>query len=383
MEVGDEAVRDLELVRWMNELVRPSLVRLYNSAREHTRLEGADNAAANGVHVLLGLQRLVDNVGRILRDLEVLAVHAVLCEILNFNRFEDALTNVQLHGSDLDALLFSCLQELFREVESSCWRCNRSDLTWVCKHTLVCFLVGIRRFTLYVLRKRHLSDALDYFMQIAIVGETNCTTTGRGVIDDFAVEAIVVEVDLVSDANLASRLNQDIPNALLGLQLTEEHDLDLRIGLFLLTEQTGWEHLCVVHNDHITLVHVLQDVLELLVFDITRLAIENHHFGGFAWVSWILGDRVFRNRELELRELHGGGTSIKRKPQRYDDFRANASDFGVECGFTEVAQGDRNARLAAQALLLPSPTIAAIEAGFACSHGALQARDQGRAPRWA
>ncbi len=63
MEVGDEAVRDLELVRWMNELVRPSLVRLYNSAREHTRLEGADNAAANGVHVLLGLQRLVDDVG--------------------------------------------------------------------------------------------------------------------------------------------------------------------------------------------------------------------------------------------------------------------------------------------------------------------------------
>ena len=79
VEVCDEAIRNLELIRRVDELICPTLVWLHNATRENTRFECTHNTATNGIDVLLGLERLVDHICRVLRDFEVLAVHTVLC----------------------------------------------------------------------------------------------------------------------------------------------------------------------------------------------------------------------------------------------------------------------------------------------------------------
>ncbi len=229
----------------------------------------------------------------------------MLCQVFHLDCFEDALTNVELHRSDLDPLLISRLEQLLGEVQARCRGCDRTNLVWVGKDALICFLVGIGRLALDVLRQRHLTNALDHFMQIAVVREPHRAATRCRVVNDFAVEAIIVEIDLVANTHLARRLYEYVPNALLRLEFAQQHHFNLRVGLLLLAEQTCRKYLGVVHNDHVALVHVVKNILELLVFDVSRFAVENHHFRGFAWICWILGNSVFRDGELELRELHG------------------------------------------------------------------------------
>lgn len=62
MEVRDESIGNLELIRWMNELIRPTLVWLYDTAGKHARFQSTHHTAAHGINVTLGLQRFVDNV---------------------------------------------------------------------------------------------------------------------------------------------------------------------------------------------------------------------------------------------------------------------------------------------------------------------------------
>ncbi len=119
VEVGDEPISDLEFVWRVDELVSPAPVRLDDPAREHTRFKCAHYATANCVHVFLRLESFVDDVGRVLGYLKVLAVHAVLCQIFYLDGLEDALSDVELNRCDLYALLLGGLEQLLGEVQSS------------------------------------------------------------------------------------------------------------------------------------------------------------------------------------------------------------------------------------------------------------------------
>lgn len=55
MEVGDEAIGDLEFIRWMNELISPSLVWLHDATCENARFKRTHDAAADRIDVLLRL----------------------------------------------------------------------------------------------------------------------------------------------------------------------------------------------------------------------------------------------------------------------------------------------------------------------------------------
>lgn len=109
MEVRDESVGNLELIRWVDELICPTLVWLYDTACEHARFESAHHAATNCIDITLGLQRLVDHVCRVLCDLEVFAIHAMLSKIFYFDSLENPLPDIQLDSSDLYTLLLRSL----------------------------------------------------------------------------------------------------------------------------------------------------------------------------------------------------------------------------------------------------------------------------------
>ena len=82
-----------------------------------------------------------------------------------------------------------------------------------------------------------LPDPLDDLEQVDLGVEPHGPPPGRGVVDHLAPDLPVVEVDLVADPDLPRRVDDHVPDPLLLVELPEEEDLDLRVGLLLAAEE--------------------------------------------------------------------------------------------------------------------------------------------------
>ena len=100
-----------------------------------------------------------------------------------------------------------------------------------------------------------------------VVEETQgASATGR-VVDDFSHHRRgVVEEELVADTYLAGRFYEHIPKAHLLVEFAKEEYFYLRIGLLLCAIEACGEHLCVVEDEDVAFVEVVQSVAELQVF---------------------------------------------------------------------------------------------------------------------
>ena len=108
-----------------------------------------------------------------------------------------------------------------------------------------------------------------------VVQETERTTTTGRVVDNLGHHrSILLEEEFITDTDLTGRLNQHIPQAQVGIQLTEKEHLDLGIGLLLRSIETGGEHLCVVEDEGVILVEVIQDITEIKVDGIAFLVFQ-------------------------------------------------------------------------------------------------------------
>ena len=108
-----------------------------------------------------------------------------------------------------------------------------------------------------------------------VVQEAERTTTASRIVDNFGHHrSILLEEEFVTDTDLTGRLYQHIPQAQVGIQLTEKEHLDLGIGLLLRSIETGGEHLCVVEDEGVILVEVIQDIAEIKVDGIAFLVFQ-------------------------------------------------------------------------------------------------------------
>ena len=125
----------------------------------------------------------------------------------------------------------------------------------------------------------------------AVVKETQRAPTAGGIINDLCHHrTFFLEEQFVADTDLTCRFHQHIPQAQLRIQLTQQEDFNLGIGLFLCAIQTGGEYLRIVEDDGVTLVEIVDDATELDEFlgvvarfvffehlDGLTLAMHNHH----------------------------------------------------------------------------------------------------------
>ena len=61
----------------------------------------------------------------------------------------------------------------------------------------------------------------------------------------------------------------------LFVQLTQQEHFNTRTGLFLVTVQAGRENLGVVEDKHIFVIKIVQNILEHLVLNLTRLTVQH------------------------------------------------------------------------------------------------------------
>ena len=57
------------------------------------------------------------------------------------------------------------------------------------------------------------------------------------------------------------------------IELAKNEDLDLCVGLFLRTIQTGRKHLCVIEDEHVTIIKIVYDVSEVKILAFDRLSL--------------------------------------------------------------------------------------------------------------
>ena len=63
---------------------------------------------------------------------------------------------------------------------------------------------------------------------------------------------------------------------MLLVELTQQEHLNVSSGLFLVAVELGREHLCVVEDEGVLVVEVVDDVLEDAVLNFTSLAVQHH-----------------------------------------------------------------------------------------------------------
>ena len=96
-----------------------------------------------------------------------------------------------------------------------------------------------------------------------VIEETQRASTAGGIVDDLSHHgAVLVEEKLVADTDLSCRLYQHVPQSQFLVQFSQQEHLNLCIGLFLGTIETGWEHLGVIQYHDIAIVEIVDDMAE-------------------------------------------------------------------------------------------------------------------------
>src|SRR5712671_5745950 len=112
MKVRDQAVHDLEIVRWENEQVAVAGAGPHMPAMVDRGFERAYDRRSHSPHPTPHTLLLVDGARGSLRDLVGLRVHRVLGEFLALDRFERAGSDVKIDPGDERALRLNAGEEL-------------------------------------------------------------------------------------------------------------------------------------------------------------------------------------------------------------------------------------------------------------------------------
>jgi hypothetical protein len=162
-------------------------------------------------------------------------------------------------------------------------------------HGLVALAIFGFHITLYKFRKGCLSQVVKGFFEflvVSVIQEAKGPAPRGSIIDHLRNQHIVFsEIEFVPDPDLSSRVDQDIPKSLLTIQLSQEEDLDLGPGLFLISIKASRENFCIVEYQDVFVGEIIQDVFKYFMLYGPFLSV-NYHKPGFISVP----GRIFRNQ---------------------------------------------------------------------------------------
>ena len=169
MEIGHKSVEHLELIAGVDEDVRKALAGLDPAVLRRNALKRAAGGGADGDDPSAVFLGFVDEPCGLLGDLVVLAVHLVLCHVLDLDGTEGAETDVKGDIGDPHALLTYALHKLVGEVQSRGGSGGGAELMAVDRliPLLVAELLGD------VGRQRHLTDLVESGEEVLVAVEVD------------------------------------------------------------------------------------------------------------------------------------------------------------------------------------------------------------------
>ena len=221
-----------------------------------------------------------------------------------FHIYRAEVADAHVHGDErfLDILEYHAVEQLPAEVQAGR---GGADGTLVGgKDGLVVLHVFRCGLFLHPFRNVGLTQAEEGLLEVLIgtvEEETQGAAAGSGVVDDLGHQALILaEVEFVADADLAGGVYDDIPQALLAVELAQEQDHDIGPGLFLLAVQAGGKHLGVVQDKDVSFAEIVDDIFKEAVFDFTGILVQDHQTGLVSPAGRLLGDAVCGEVKVEL-----------------------------------------------------------------------------------
>ena len=84
------------------------------------------------------------------------------------------------------------------------------------------------------------------------------------------------------------------------VQFAQQEHLDACSGLLLVSVKTGRKDLCIIKNEYIFLIKIVEHILENLVLNITSLFVYNHQFALIAMIRRTQSNPFLWKFKLEL-----------------------------------------------------------------------------------
>ena len=292
IEVGHHAIGQSELIRREDKLIGPSVKLLHHSICTHRSLCSLDHTCTDGTNMMTGTLGVVDQFASLLADMHLLGVHLVLGKVFHLDFMEVAQSTMQGNKCRVDASDLHTFHELAREMKPCGWRCYGTFL--LSKHALevfhifLCGMVYLAivdnitwQWSLAQSKERAFEDIV---LTVLVIEEAKSTSTAGSIVDYLSHHLVdIIKEEFVSYTNLTGWFYEHIPESHLLIQLSEQEHLNLGIGLLLGTIESCREHLGVVEYKRISLIEIVDDVLELnkLAFDRISVSILAVHIYGF------------------------------------------------------------------------------------------------------
>ena len=194
----------------------------------------------------------------------------------------------------LNALGGELVQQLLRKVQTGC-RCGGRAVDFGIDG-LVAF--AVLQFFLDVRRQRHFSEPFQHLKEDPLIVELHELVAVVPLPYYGRRQIAVSEGQLCPGVRLAARLRKALPDAV-SLILEQQH-LDRAAGRHPMAEQACGQHTGVVHDQAISWLQKLKQVVKMPVRDLARFPVERHEPGRVAALQRRLRDQLLRQIVIKI-----------------------------------------------------------------------------------
>ena len=298
MEIGDEAVQNLELVAGVDEYAGPAALRLQHAVLIRSGFHGAAAGGADADNAAAVLLCLIDNIRRLLGHDVELGMHVMILNGIHLDRAEGAETDMQGDMGDSNAHRLYFRQEFFGKMQA-CGGCSRRAL-----------MLGINRLIAVLIlqlmgdvgRKGHLAQLVQNLLENTLIMELDEPVSFFYHVQHGAGEKSVAELNHRARLAFLSGFHQGLPDIIL-LAGQEKH-FDFGAGVGLCADQPGRNYLGIIDDQAVPGLQIFLDIPEGPVFHFAGILVQNHQSGGSAVLQRILRNQFLGQVIIKIFYIH-------------------------------------------------------------------------------
>ena len=298
MEVGDQGVRHLEAVAGIDEDIRPSGAGLHGAV---LLCPGFHRAAGGGAHAddapAIGTGT-VDEVGCLLGDDAVLAVHLMLGDFVLLHRTEGAKAHVQRHIANANAHGLHLFQQLLRKMQA------RRGCGGAAHHLGIHRLVAlaILQFLLDIRWQGHFAQPIQHLKEDALIVEPHQPVAAGQFLRNLGSQLAVAKGELRAFAHFLAGPHQTFPR--LVAPVDQQQHLARAAARQTLAQQPCRKHAGIIEDQAVAGMQILWQVKEVPVLPRAGLLVQHQKPRGVTPLDGGLGDQLLRQIKIEVMCFH-------------------------------------------------------------------------------
>ena len=295
MEIGNQAIQTQELTAGIQEDAGVTAAGLDFAVFGSHRFQSAAAGGADGNNSVTGFLGLIDESSGLLTHTVPLRVHQVILNLVLLDRAEGTKAHMQGNLSDADPLLLQLLHQFRGEMQTcgGC-RCTAQFLgVYGLVLTLILQLLGNIR------RKRHLAELVQLLVKgLGVILEGNQLVAVLFGLLNRGNQGAVAKQDAHAGFETLTGARQALPNVVAFLP--QQKQLTHCAGVLLLADQTGGQHLGIVHHQKVARLQEIHQIPENTVLDLIVGTVQAHQPGGIAGAAGFLRNQFLRQVEPEI-----------------------------------------------------------------------------------